>query len=328
MNETEFLARWKAEKEIYAAWGNVIVKEVFGGLRALNGTFEPDVFVKIPPRPRLKGDDSLLGKAFHRGKTYVDPYTEIEDKIGVRFVVLLASDVLPLQKVIEGGQLWHWSLDKDYEQDREQRPLEFAYQSKHYVLRANQDITDGGVTIPSQTPCEVQLRTLLQHAHSELTHDNIYKVQSGTPVSSNVHRTVAKSMALIEAVDDFFERAIQQIGEATAAERAAMQSLSQLFGKFVGLAPGNDKSNALVLHALRQQIAPDLHAQIEAMLQAKPFILDNIRARYGSIHAFRQPWILFAYLQVDRQPNQTQDNWPLTPSEINPVYTDLGKRMN
>lgn len=145
--------------------------------------------------------------------------------------------------------------------------------------------------------------------------------------SSNVHRTVAKSMAPIEAVDDFFERAIQQLGEATAAERAAMQSLSQLFETFVGLAPGNDKSNALVLHALRQQIAPDLHSQIEAMLRAKPFILDNIRARYGSVHAFRQPWILFAYLQVDRQPNQTQDSWPLTQSEINPIYTDLGKRM-
>jgi ppGpp synthetase/RelA/SpoT-type nucleotidyltranferase len=328
MNETEFLARWTAEKEIYAAWGNVVAKEVLGGLRSLDSTLDPEIFVKISPRPRLKGDDSLLGKAFHRGKPYADPYAEIEDKIGVRFVVLLASDVLKLQKVVESGQLWHWSLDKDYEQDREQRPLEFAYQSKHYVLRARENITDGCVTIPSQTPCEVQLRTLLQHAHSELTHDNIYKVQSGTPVSSTVQRTVAKSMALIEAVDDFFERAIQQLGEATAAERAAMQSLSQLFQKFVGLAPGNDKSNALVLHALRQQIAPDLHAQIETMLQGKPFILDNIRARYGSILAFRQPWILFAYLQVDRQPNQTQDNWPLTPSEISPVYTDLGKRMS
>lgn len=328
MSETEFLARWKAEKDSYAAWGNVIVKEILKGLCALDTSLDPEVFVKIPARPRLKGDDSLLGKAFHRAKPYADPYSEIEDKIGVRFVVLLASDLLMLQKVIEAGQLWHWSLDKDYEQDREQRPLEFAYQSKHYVLRAKDDITDGCLTIPRQTPCEVQLRTLLQHAHSELTHDNIYKVQSGTQISSNVHRTVAKSMALIEAVDDFFERAIQQLAESTAVERAAMQSLSQLFHNFVGLAPGNDKSNALVLHALRKQITPNFHAQIEAMLQAKPFILDNIRARYGSIHAFRQPWILFAYLEVDCRPNQTQENWPLTPSEIKSVYTDLGKSMN
>ncbi|MFM9879765.1 MAG: GTP pyrophosphokinase family protein [Burkholderiaceae bacterium] len=328
MKEPDFLARWTAEKGIYAAWGDVIAKQVLEGLRALDSTIDPEVFVKIPPRPRLKGDDSLLGKAFHRSKAYADPYAEIEDKIGVRFVVLLASDVLTLQSVIEGGQLWNWSLDKDYEQDRAQRPLEFAYQSKHYVLRAKQNLTYSGVTIPSQTPCEVQLRTLLQHAHSELTHDNIYKAQSGTLVTSTVHRTVAKSMALIEAVDDFFELAIQQLGDATAAERAAMKSLSQLFERFVGLAPGSDKSNAIVLHAFRQQIAPNLHSQIEAMLKAKPFILDKIKARYGSIHAFRQPWILFAYLQVDSQPNQTQKNWPLTPSEISMVYTDLGSRMN
>ena len=241
MTEAALLARWAAEKEIFAAWGNVVVKEVLKDLIAFDRNIHPKSFIKIPPEPRLKGDESLLGKAFHRGKTYVDPYQEIEDKIGVRFVVLLASEILMLQKLIESGKLWRASLDKDYEEERARRPSEFAYQSKHYVLRAKLEIKDeGGVVIPSGTPCEVQLRTLLQHAHSELTHDNIYKVQSGTAVSSNVHRTVAKSMALIEVVDEFFELAIHQLGEATSTERGAMLSLSQIFEKFVGLAPGKD----------------------------------------------------------------------------------------
>ncbi len=327
MNETEFLARWTAERDIYAAWGCAVVSEVLDRLRGLDNSLDASVFLKIAPIPRLKHADSLLGKAFHRNKQYSDPYLEIEDKVGVRFVVLLASDVGRLQKVIESSTKWAWSLDKDYEEDRELRPLEFAYQSKHYVLKAKGSVSCNGINVPEGTPCEIQLRTLLQHAHSELTHDNIYKVQSGTIVSNNVHRTVAKSMALIEAVDDFFERAIEQLGEATAAERGAMKSLSQLFEKYVQLSPGIDKSNSLVLHALRNQITPDLHAEVEAMLQSKSFIATNIKQRYGSVHAFRQPWILFAYLEADRHPSQTQDCWPLTPAEILPVFTDLGKRM-
>jgi putative GTP pyrophosphokinase len=327
MNETEFLARWKAEREIYAAWGGAVVSEIVGGLGGLDNSLDASVFFKIAPTPRLKHDDSLLGKAFHRNKQYVDPYLEIEDKVGVRFVVLLTSDVGRLQKSIEASTKWTWSLDKDYEEDRELRPLEFAYQSKHYVLRAKGGVSCNGVDVPEGTPCEIQLRTLLQHAHSELTHDNIYKVQSGTVVSNSVHRTVAKSMALIEAVDDFFERAIEQLGEATAGERSALKSLSQLFEKYVGLSPGSDKSNSLVLHALRNQITSDLHAQVEAMLQANLFIASKIKERYGSVHAFRQPWILFAYLEVKRHPSQTQDCWPLTPAEILPVFTDLGMSM-
>src|SRR3546814_12228521 len=38
------------------------------------------------------------------------------------------------------------------------------------------------------TPCEVQLRTLLQHAHSQLTHDTIYKPK--TIASSHTKRFV------------------------------------------------------------------------------------------------------------------------------------------
>ncbi len=327
MTESEFLERWKTERDIYTAWGGAVVSEILDRLRDFDNSLDASVFLKIAPVPRLKLDDSLLGKAFHRNKPYADPYLDIEDKVGVRFVVLLASDVVRLQKAIEASTKWTSSLDKDYEDDRERRPLEFAYQSKHYVLKAKGSTNFNDINVPEGTPCEVQLRTLLQHAHSELTHDNIYKVQAGTVVSNSVHRTVAKSMALIEAVDDFFERAIEQLGEATAAERGAMKSLSQLFEKYVELSPGDDKSNSLVLYALRGQITPSLHDDVDAMLQSKSFIAENIKRRYGSVHAYRQPWILFAYLEAHRHPSQTQDCWPLTPAEILPVFTDLGLSM-
>nr|WP_249804714.1 MULTISPECIES: hypothetical protein [unclassified Bradyrhizobium] len=61
-------------------------------------------------------------------------------------------------------------------------PYEFRYQSVHYIVRSRGDQKLDGQNITAGTPCEVQIRTLLQHAHSELTHDTIYKPSvKGTP---------------------------------------------------------------------------------------------------------------------------------------------------
>jgi putative GTP pyrophosphokinase len=184
MNEVEFLRKWDSEREMYIAWGSFVATQISDALQVADQTLDLKKFLKIPPTPRVKEADSLLGKAFHRNKPYKNPYEEIEDKIGVRFVVLLTSDIKNIARVIENSKLWHASLDKDYEAERDNRPLEFTYQSMHYVLKAADDLTiENGIAIPRGTPCEVQLRTLLQHAHSELTHDSIYKREPGAEVS-------------------------------------------------------------------------------------------------------------------------------------------------
>ena len=38
-----------------------------------------------------------------------------------------------------------------------------------------------GHTIEKDTPCEIQIRTLEQHAYAELSHDYVYKKESGQP---------------------------------------------------------------------------------------------------------------------------------------------------
>lgn len=327
MNEKEFLAKWSVEKSLHEAWAQFIKNKIELSIKQFRSTSDADSFIKIPAIPRLKTNDSLLGKAFNRNKNYADPYLQIEDKVGVRFVVLLASQIQELQKIIENCPDWEHSLDKDFEADQKNRPLEFTYQSIHYVLKAKQDIEVGGIVVAKGTPCEVQLRTLLQHAHSELTHDNIYKVQEGTVVTSKVHRTIAKSMALIETVDDFFAQAVEELKKSTEPERNALRDLTQLYAKHIGVEPGSDKSNAIILQKFRGKLGAGLVARVEALLTAKPFITDQIKKTSAISHSFRQPWILFAYLLVDSEPIQTNRNWPLTPDEIQPVYVKLGKRM-
>lgn len=327
MTEAEFLNRWHAEQSVYAAWGNFVRRRVELRLKARDATLDLDYFIKVPARPRIKTDDSLLGKAFHRGKKYVDPYAQIEDKVGVRFVVLLSSDIKRISEVIEQEPAWAASLDRDFETERENRPLEFAYQSKHYVLRASEPTQHEGILIPQGIPCEVQLRTLLQHAHSELTHGPIYKPSSDMLISGRTQRTVAKSMALIEAADDFFELVVQDLQQASEEERYALAVLKTLYEREVGLLPHVDKTSGLVLNAFKGSLGRDLPERIEALLSRYPFVVDRIKERFTRQYSYRQPWILLAYLLASQKPAELKERWPIGMAVLEPVYTDLGRQF-
>lgn len=170
MNQDAFLSKWQTEKPIYQAWGQFIVSKIQESLEKQNN-IDVTSFLKIPAKERTKQDQSLLDKAFTRGKNYKDPYNDIEDKVGVRFVVLLTEDIKKIVNVIENNKLWVAANARDYEQEIEKEPLLFAYQSMHYILKPRSEIEVNGIKIPLDTPCEVQIRTLLQHAHAELTHD-------------------------------------------------------------------------------------------------------------------------------------------------------------
>ncbi len=326
MTEAEFIERWRIEKPCYEAWGGFVRDQIQRKLVEAFG-LNASAFLKIPVVPRLKDENSLLGKAFHRSKDYENPYLEIEDKVGLRFVVLLTGDIAKVSGVVEASNYWIWSLDKDFEADRESRPLEFAYQSKHYVLKAKLDLDVNDVKVPAGTPCELQIRTLLQHAHSELTHDNIYKRDPNAEVSKKVERTVAKSMALIEAVDDFFAQVLHDLEQANQLERSALLVMRELYQQFVGKDPLVDKTNALVLSEFKSQLGPDLRSQLTAFLEKYPFVGQRIADRFDLQYTFRQPWILLAYLLVSTKPNYVRDHWPLTLQEIEPVFTDLGKAI-
>ena len=325
MNEQEFIARWRVEKASYEAWGALVANEILTRVEQLYADVSVKTLIKIPVEPRVKSEDSLVYKAFYRGKNYKDPFLQIEDKIGMRFVVLLTEDIDKLCRVIETSQSWTSSLDRDFEAEREARPLEFVYQSKHYVVKAGKGLSFKGVAIAEGTPCEIQLRTLLQHAHSELTHDNIYKAEEGAEVTKKVERTVAKSMALIEAVDDYFVAALEELRNATAKVRETAQLLTRLYERHLGVKPEFDKSGVIVINAYKGLLGDDLMTRLERLISEKPFIVELIHKRMAEQSIYRQPWILLAYLVVSENVRSAEDNWPFPIDDLRPIFVDLGK---
>lgn len=197
----------------------------------------------------------------------------------------------------------------------------------HYVVRPDSDTEYEGVLVPAGTPCEVQIKTLLQHAYSELTHDTIYKPQiEATPI---MQRNAAKAMALLEATNDYFERVSCDVNAALASVRTMTADLSRIYREAVGFEAKPTVLEGMLLSAY-ESIAGEDHVQaIREFLTENQFVSDRIKAHVADQNPiFSQPSVLLAYFAVRRSARKALEVWPLTKSEMEPLLNDLGESVN
>lgn len=319
-----FLAKWNAERSIYDALGKFLIVEIIRGVEDAQPR-SVDNFFKIPPACRTKEPPSLLEKAFYRSeKKYSDPYTDITDKVGVRFVALLGSELRIIENALQQIADFDFSKDRDYEEEQNKNPIVFDYAAIHYVVRPKADINFNGVIIPSGTPCEVQIKSMLQHAYSELTHDTIYKPQ--IQQTSSMYRNAAKAQALLEATNDYFEKVNDEVAEALANVRSMTQTLSQLYLDLVSLPAQPTLLEGILLDRYETKAEPDYPSAIRELFSEKAFLSENIRERAAQENPiFRQPAVLLVYLDIYRRRERSLEDWPLTPIEMEPLLNDLGQ---
>jgi len=321
MNETEFLERWAKERPMYEAWGSYVVSRIVEQLSPKIAPMSVDIFLRIPPKFRIKTESSLLEKAFYR-KRYKDPFDDVTDKVGVRFVVLLNRDLNQIAETLESCREWNWSKDRDFEEEQKEHPIAFDYAALHYVIRCGADLKVDEINIPTGTPCEVQIKTILQHAYSELTHDTVYKPKvETTPL---MLRNAAKSAALIEATNDYFERVVDQVAELIGNERAITEAMTNIYRKKIEIEPTPSRLEGLILDSYPDFITDDTVSHVEKMMDEKKFIAQSIRNHARINLVFRQPSILLLYLIAMENPSQMKQKWPLTYEELRPIYIDLG----
>ncbi|PYF84615.1 ppGpp synthetase/RelA/SpoT-type nucleotidyltransferase [Marinomonas alcarazii] len=323
MNEDEFLKKWINDKPIYEAWGNFIQNEVQTQLFDIGKDLNS--FLKVPVKYRLKDDKSIIDKAFHRNKGYSDPYHDIEDKVGIRFIVLLLEDINDICNIIKSSNQWSYDECKHFEQEKEESPLAFGYQSVHYILRPKVDIQLEDVTITTNTPCEVQVRTLLQHAHAELTHDQIYKATK--KVKPSVYRTVAKSMALIETTDDFFRSVSIELNNSKFKEFNIKEKLDSLYFLLIGIHPTFEKSSAIIWDAYEYLIDDELMRRIEKLFQRKQSLAQLITSLLPKNSLYRQSTILFIIYLILKKPNDADREWPISRKDLDEIAADLGASL-
>ncbi|MDC7251613.1 RelA/SpoT domain-containing protein [Wohlfahrtiimonas chitiniclastica] len=295
MNEIDFSKKYMDESPIFKAWGEFVLSTI---LDRLPHDFKKKC-IKIEPKYRLKELDSMLNKAFITKKR---KYDEITDKVGMRFVVLLTDQILIIQKIIESNTTdWDASEDRELEDwRRTNTPNSFDYQSVHYILYAKADINYHGITITKGTPCEVQIRTLLQHAYAEMAHDNTYKTEQTIP--KEVYRYLAKSMALMETTDEILSKANKCILDNNAVLNDWKYAISKLAkDNLINIsAYGTD----YILNQLREIIIDtstnNKHSieEFEKYIYDNKSIVDEIRSRSQYLIGFREETILIIFYFV------------------------------
>lgn len=320
--EAEILNRWYSEKEYYESWGKFVIDSIVGGLS--KNVENPELFLRLPVIHRLKSDSSLIQKALYRGKGYKNPYDDMEDKVGIRFVVLTSDEIPIVERMITGlgDQFWFWEKARDFAQERKSKPWEFGYQSVHYVVRAKAGVRAGGRAIPLDIPCEIQVRTLLQHAFSEVTHDTIYKPSvKSTP---EMMRAAAKAMALIEATDDYFRQVGALIGASVKEIKELVAILSQHYLEVVGIPAVTTQLDGEIIEAYMPLISGSPVDNVLTWLKAKPFIGNRIAGRVADQTLYTLPSILLLYFVVGNFPHALAFSDLLTFDELSPIYSDLG----
>ena len=112
---------------------------------------------------RTKTVDSFLEKLARPGKSYAEPLNQITDLVGLRIILYYPSDV------DEVCSIWReqFSVDESSSVDKraELASDQFGYSSVHLVCRLSESRRALAEWSPfASTCCEVQVRTVLQHA--------------------------------------------------------------------------------------------------------------------------------------------------------------------
>lgn len=315
--QIEFINRFQLEKKMYQAWGDYVANVIKSEI--IQKGINIDEVIKIPVIPRVKNEESIIEKAFFR-KRYKNPYEEITDKVGVRFVVLIEEHIQIIKDIIESLDIWTYSDDVDYKRDVEKNPDLFVYQSVHYIVRNKNNIINNGENIIKGTPCEIQIRTLEQHAYAEISHDTVYK-KSGM-IDSKIKRMLSRSMALNETTDELFGKVYKMIAE----EKRIYHEFNTLFKKYYTFSEMSEKINKSIYDSIENFVYKYniKTEELNDFLEKKKYITQNIKEKETLNILYKQPMIYLLYYLAKNYPEELKEEWFMTEDVLEMIYIDIG----
>ncbi|MCW5137589.1 GTP pyrophosphokinase [Burkholderia cenocepacia] len=323
MTPDEFGAWLLGRKPALEAWGSYVISKISERVQDQIGEKRFKNFFKVTPSFRTKDVESAKAKLSKKG--YADPTVQMTDLVGARFVVLLRTDVRVVEGALAAFPGWTLSRDRDFDFEVSQEPEVFDYQSVHYLVSCSSDLDVDGTLVPGGTTCEVQIRTLLQHAYAEVVHDNVYK--PGGVVPPQTRRIIARSMAFVESADELFCEAIDQLARVNTTREQWVEFLVPLYLSISGRdVSQTDQDDTLsVVDTFRDLLAGADRDEIEQRVSG-PAISRLVRRRSADEGLFSRPTCILAYWLAEKYPRSVMDNWPFGSqnADLRQVLTDLG----
>lgn len=323
--ENELIVNFNSIKEQLKLWGRLIDEILLEELT--NYTEFNLINLEIKPTFRLKDDTKLIQKAFYRGKKYKNPIDEITDKVGTRIVVTTRKDISIVSDIVrscETKENWIISENKDVESFILVDPTKFSYQAEHFILSPGTKNQDKFKGIPlSLITCELQIKSLLQHSWAQVTHDTIYK--GCFKDDSNLARTMAKCMALIEATDDYYEDAFVYMDkeEEKVIENKLINEIISYSSESLGINFDLSKTDFRMVKSFFDSFNKEMFDIDDIKHKLSPRRADVVNFLSSTrVYLSKQPIsILIAYLLIIRRSQLLKEKWPFDDNSLRIAFS-------
>ncbi len=274
--------------------------------------FGSSCHIQIDANFRVKDIASYCEKAICRYK-YENPIYEVTDKVGVRIVLLTKDDVMNLSsRIASESKAWNFLCkSRDTELDILKNPEMFSYESEHFIVKPTENYDCLGIERDKLT-CEIQVRTLLQHAYAEASHDTIYKNQFYD--GPKARRLLASSMAFIEEADN---KIVQVYQNVTSMDAIGIQIRDRLVRKYQKYVPTfmenqyDERLSSLFQNIFHKEDLEDFLRNSETFFDKyDEFISSALNKYHTEYFLFGQPIVLLCFYEVKYKLQTTLDNWP------------------
>lgn len=206
-----FLKWYEENEEKYSEFAQYVLEKVLDALkdRAMLHAYHTSrakTLVSLTDKCGKKVYDEVT-------KSYVlkynDPRNQITDLAGARIVCYLPQDIAPIQHIVENM----FNIDKENSNDKIKslKLNKVGYLSVHYIVSLKEEQLSTEQRKYKGMKCEIQLRTVLQDAWSQVFHDRQYKSNmANTEIPIEMLRETNLVSGALELLDNEIGRLVKQ----------------------------------------------------------------------------------------------------------------------
>lgn len=210
--KAKILAQYDERKRLYESFSREVEHQVKLLLDSAHITYNSI-------SQRVKDRASLSEKIDRKNGKY-SKLEDITDISGVRIITYYSEDVDRVANIIET----EFDVDHDNSIDKRKalEPDKFGYCSVHYVVKMSASrLALREYQGYQGLICEIQIRSVLQHAWAEIEHDTGYK--SEKPIPRELRRSFSRIAGLLEIADKEFDNIRRELAQY---KKTAEESIS------------------------------------------------------------------------------------------------------